>query len=85
MLCVLSVLRFSPARSTFSSIRPTRSRSPLAMCARCDAFAVDERAVRARKVLDFELLVARRQTAVQSRHERAIDDEVGARRPGRWS
>ena len=46
-----------------------------------DTFAVDERAVRARKVLDFQFLIARSQTAVQPRHERAIDDEVGTRSP----
>jgi len=41
-----------------------------------DSFAVDERAVRAREILDLETLVARRETAVQPGDERRVEDEV---------
>src|ERR1700719_3235248 len=45
-----------------------------------DAPIVDEGAVGARQVLDVDAFVGRDDTAVQSRHERGVDDEVGARR-----
>src|SRR5205814_5561215 len=42
------------------------------------ALAVDECAVRAREVLDFQSLVAGSQAAMKARNKRAIDDEIGA-------
>ena len=44
-----------------------------------DTLAVHERAVRALQVHDFQPVVGRRQPAVYTRHQRGIDDEVGAR------
>ena len=43
-----------------------------------DTLAVHERAVRALQVHDFKPVVGRRQPAVYPRHQRGIDDEVGA-------
>ena len=42
-----------------------------------DAFVVDERAVGARQVDHFEAVFLRAQPAVQARHERDVEDEVG--------
>jgi hypothetical protein len=43
-----------------------------------DAFAVDERAVGARQVLNLDFVLAGRQTAMEARDQRAVDDEISA-------
>ena len=62
-----------------SSTRPTPIRSPGETRARLHSLAIDERAVGAVEVMHFEPAVGqRRQPAVHPRHERRVDDEVGA-------
>ena len=63
-------VRVTRVRLSTSSTRPTPSRSPFFRIARSVALAVDVGAVRALEVHDFELGRARRQPAVQPRHQR---------------
>lgn len=55
---------------------------PVARGERCvlDALAVYKGSIRTGQVHDLQMLVAGGEAAVQPRHQRGIDDEVGARR-----